>query len=194
MGLGDRNPRTSPFLIEALWALPVKQLAAGDYHSCALTRSGYLFTWGLNQQGQLGQPPDAEHAAIQTTSRGGSSRRRMSRRVNQKYLSALMDMGIPKEKAELALIETKNHGVEVATEWLFSAPESSTEQVPQQELSQQLEERRHEVIDDKSVLVPRRVPLKVCLNPRSSFEFVLECAVYCIRELPLCCDHATCCF
>jgi uncharacterized UBP type Zn finger protein len=41
------------------------------------------------------------------------------------YLMAMLEMGIPKHKAEVALTETGNVGVEVATEWLFSAPESA---------------------------------------------------------------------
>lgn len=47
------------------------------------------------------------------------------KRVNQVYLMAMLEMGIPKHKAEVALTETGNVGVEVATEWLFSAPESA---------------------------------------------------------------------
>ena len=41
--------------------LQVLQLAAGDQHSAALTASGFLFTWGCNDQGQLGLPAVAEH-------------------------------------------------------------------------------------------------------------------------------------
>lgn len=47
------------------------------------------------------------------------------KRVNQMYLMAMLEMGIPKHKAEVALTETGNVGVEVATEWLFSAPETA---------------------------------------------------------------------
>jgi hypothetical protein len=46
------------------------------------------------------------------------------RRVNQALLVVMMEMGIPKHKAEVALAETGNVGVEVATEWLFSAPDT----------------------------------------------------------------------
>lgn len=86
----------------------------------------------------------------------------MQRRVNQRFLSAMLEMGISREKAELALLETKNVGVEMAAEWLFSAPDGMIEK--------QLEDERHAVqseqkivdgSDDKSVLAPRRVPLKV---------------------------------
>jgi hypothetical protein len=47
------------------------------------------------------------------------------KRVNQAYLVAMMEMGIPKHKAEVALTETGNVGVEVATEWLFSTPDTA---------------------------------------------------------------------
>ena len=51
--------------------------------------------------------------------RSASERKRVNRRVNQRFLTALVEMGIPEEQAELALSETGNVGVEVATEWLF---------------------------------------------------------------------------
>ena len=44
--------------------------------------------------------------------RTASERRRARRKVNQRFLSAMADMGIPGEKAELALSETGNVGVE----------------------------------------------------------------------------------
>lgn len=44
--------------------------------------------------------------------RTASERRRARRNVNQRFLSAMADMGIPSEKAELALCETGNVGVE----------------------------------------------------------------------------------
>lgn len=51
-------------------------------------------------------------------------RLRRKKRVNQAYLVAMMEMGIAKHKAEVALTETGNVGVEVATEWLFSTPDA----------------------------------------------------------------------
>lgn len=93
LGLGDRFERRRPTLVESLWALPVRQLAAGDFHSCALTRAGFLFTWGFNQQGQLGLPPDAEHAALQSSGRSGSSKKKYTKKVNEKFLTAMIDMG-----------------------------------------------------------------------------------------------------
>ena len=63
LGLGDTKLRRIPSLVDALWALPVQQLAAGEKHSAALTSSGSLFTWGSNACGQLGLPAVAEVAA-----------------------------------------------------------------------------------------------------------------------------------
>ncbi len=63
LGLGDTTTRRTPTIVDALWALPVQQLAAGDRHSAALTSNGFLFTWGANDCGQLGLPTVAEVAA-----------------------------------------------------------------------------------------------------------------------------------
>ena len=46
LGIGSTKPCSSPKLVEGLWAIPVRQLAAGDSHSAALTSNGFLFTWG----------------------------------------------------------------------------------------------------------------------------------------------------
>ena len=50
------------------------------------------------------------HAQVQRTT---SERQRARRIVNQRFLTAMLEMGIPLEKAELALSETGNVGVEV---------------------------------------------------------------------------------
>ena len=85
-------------------------MAAGDSHSAALTANGFLFAWGANEKGQLGLPRAAEAAAqVQRT----ASERQCARRVvNQRFLTAMLEMGIPLDKAELVLSETGNVGVE----------------------------------------------------------------------------------
>ncbi len=49
---------------------------------------------------------------------GADARRRVRRAANQRFLGAMMDMGVAQEHAELALAETGNVGVEVRGLWL----------------------------------------------------------------------------
>ena len=126
----------------------------------ALTSNGFLFAWGGNEAGQLGLPHAAEVATQIQASRTASERKRVNRRVNQRFLTAMAEMGIPSDQAELALHETGNVGVEVATEWLFSVPHDVLEThlagepgTPQEEAS-----AAH---DDGRVLAPKRVALQV---------------------------------
>lgn len=164
LGLGDTAHRRSPCIVSALWALPVLQLAAGDAHSVALTSNGFLFSWGDNEQGQLGLPADAERAQQVAALRTASERKRVVRRVNQRFLQAMGEMGIPREQAELALAETGNVGVEVATEWLFSLPDD----VLETHLSCTLPDSPSSSLDvvpalptgHTIVTLPRRVPLQ----------------------------------
>ena len=48
-----------------------------------------------------------------------SERRRAKRKVNQRFLTAMVDMGILMERAELALCETGNVGIEVCRVCVF---------------------------------------------------------------------------
>mmetsp|Transcript_32124 Transcript_32124/g.125332 ORF Transcript_32124/g.125332 Transcript_32124/m.125332 type:complete len:349 (-) Transcript_32124:1618-2664(-) len=40
----------------------VKEVVAGDYHSCAVTQSGAVFTWGIGREGQLGHGEKSDQA------------------------------------------------------------------------------------------------------------------------------------
>jgi alpha-tubulin suppressor-like RCC1 family protein len=40
--------------VAALLGSPLHQVAAGGAHTCALSEHGEVFTWGLNDKGQLG--------------------------------------------------------------------------------------------------------------------------------------------
>ena len=73
----------------------------------------------------------------------------------------MMDMGIPNDKAELALSETGNVGVEVATEWLFSVPDHVLEKHLASEPNTPVEAAAQNP-EDHRVMLPRRVPLQVC--------------------------------
>lgn len=41
-------------LINALAGLKIIHIAAGGWHSCALSQDGDVYTWGWNSNGQLG--------------------------------------------------------------------------------------------------------------------------------------------
>lgn len=171
LGLGDTQDRRGPTIVEGLWAMPVLQLAAGEAHSVALTSNGFLFTWGSNEHQQLGLPAAADVAQQVMAQRTASERKRVNRRVNQRFLTAMVEMGIPSDQAELALHETGNVGVEVAAEWLFAVPQDVLDALagepgtPQEELA---------VHDGSHVLVPKRVPLQVGAAAGSS-----ACCVLC---------------
>ena len=56
LGSGSDQPSAAefPYCVPALRDVPVASVAAGSYHSCAVTRDGALFVWGGGHQGQLG--------------------------------------------------------------------------------------------------------------------------------------------
>ena len=54
LGVGDLAPRGAPAAVQKL-PDKVVMVAAGSYHSAALTSGGQLFTWGNNAKGQLGR-------------------------------------------------------------------------------------------------------------------------------------------
>jgi alpha-tubulin suppressor-like RCC1 family protein len=51
---GDNEEKTSPALVQALEGKHITQVQCGSFHSMALTSSGYVFTWGNAEDGQLG--------------------------------------------------------------------------------------------------------------------------------------------
>ena len=54
LGHGDRKDRFQPTLVEALKGVKVRSVAAGEYHTCAVTDDGALYTWGNGASGKLG--------------------------------------------------------------------------------------------------------------------------------------------
>ena len=59
LGHGDILSRSEPSVIHALAGLPMQAIACGNWHSVVLSQSGDLYSWGWNEQGQLGlkRPP-----------------------------------------------------------------------------------------------------------------------------------------
>ena len=54
LGHGDKENMLSPALVHALEGKNITQVQCGYYHTMALTSSGYVFTWGCSDNGQLG--------------------------------------------------------------------------------------------------------------------------------------------
>lgn len=55
LGLGKEfSSQASPQRVRSLEGIPVAQVAAGGAHSFALSLSGAVFGWGMNNAGQLG--------------------------------------------------------------------------------------------------------------------------------------------
>lgn len=56
LGHGDVQSIDQPEEVEALGGVRIVQIAAGGWHSCALSEAGDLYVWGWNESGQLGLP------------------------------------------------------------------------------------------------------------------------------------------
>lgn len=54
-------------LIPSLYAVPVRQVAAGAQHVIALTISGEVFTWGRNKDGRLGLGEEYQNVRVVST-------------------------------------------------------------------------------------------------------------------------------
>lgn len=54
--MGELCDLVEPTLIEALAGIKIIEVAAGGWHSCALSDHGDLYVWGWNNHGQLGIP------------------------------------------------------------------------------------------------------------------------------------------
>ena len=52
--IADFKQTTPKKVKDALWKKNVISIACGTYHTVALTDTGHVFTWGLNDYGQIG--------------------------------------------------------------------------------------------------------------------------------------------
>lgn len=67
LGHGLLENETIPILIEALAGIRIIKIAAGGWHSCALSAEGDLYTWGWNGNGQLGLKYENEPLSVMAT-------------------------------------------------------------------------------------------------------------------------------
>lgn len=61
LGHGDVSSLDVPKQIEALAGLKIVDIAAGSFHSVAISSFGDVYSWGWNTNGQLGLPKVAQH-------------------------------------------------------------------------------------------------------------------------------------
>lgn len=54
LGTGDTQPRSQPILVQGLSGLTLADIAAGGWHSTALTDDGEVYGWGRGEHGRLG--------------------------------------------------------------------------------------------------------------------------------------------
>ncbi|KAM4013064.1 RCC1 domain-containing protein 1 isoform 2-T2 [Anomaloglossus baeobatrachus] len=56
LGHGDVEDGSAPRIVEALHGVAMSEVAAGGWHTVAVSESGDLYCWGWNESGQLGLP------------------------------------------------------------------------------------------------------------------------------------------
>ncbi|KAL2896457.1 Ultraviolet-B receptor UVR8 [Bienertia sinuspersici] len=54
LGTGDTQPRSQPIRVQGLSGLTLADIAAGGWHSTALTNEGEVYGWGRGEHGRLG--------------------------------------------------------------------------------------------------------------------------------------------
>ncbi|XP_054718760.1 RCC1 domain-containing protein 1-like [Uloborus diversus] len=64
LGHGNIENIDAPKLLESLDGIVVKNIAAGGWHSAAISGEGDLYMWGWNESGQLGFPCNEVHEHI----------------------------------------------------------------------------------------------------------------------------------
>ncbi|CAI9572907.1 unnamed protein product [Staurois parvus] len=64
LGHGDVEDVWEPRIVEALHGVPMKEVAAGGWHSASISEGGDIYCWGWNESGQLGLPSKTQENTI----------------------------------------------------------------------------------------------------------------------------------
>lgn len=87
LGLGTFENEDKPCEIEVLSELHVTFIAAGGWHSAAVTMSGDLYMWGWNNSGQLGRPAFRRKRSANGRLEEPTSSSTLERRLSEKHKS-----------------------------------------------------------------------------------------------------------
>lgn len=64
LGMGDWEEKDWACSIKALESKNITAVVAGSRNSLAISESGHLYTWGWNQRGTLGHPPETKTESV----------------------------------------------------------------------------------------------------------------------------------
>lgn len=66
LGHGDLISKEHPTMIEPLAGIMITSISCGYWHSMALSEHGDIYSWGMNDKGQLGHSPDTTICPLPT--------------------------------------------------------------------------------------------------------------------------------
>ncbi|TRY96016.1 hypothetical protein DNTS_002168 [Danionella cerebrum] len=91
LGHGALTSHEDPQVLEALWGVPIRTVAAGNWHSAAVSTGGDLYMWGWNESGQLGLPSRGLEEGKRKTKHSG----------NLLYFETLNSLGMKMNSTEV---------------------------------------------------------------------------------------------
>lgn len=95
LGVGDVLPRTNAIVAPMGTLPPMRKVAAGRTHTCALTAAGRVYCWGSNDEGQCGQPASARPVLTPTAVGSASTVRAIDLAAGDHFTCLLGADGLP---------------------------------------------------------------------------------------------------